>query len=160
VDIARRRFTFLDDSRATIEVALGDARLSLQREAPQQFDVLAVDAFSSDAIPVHLITTEAIAVYLRHLQADGVFAFHVTNRYLKLAPVVEQLARAHGLHATLVSDSPGATDFRYASDWVLVSRRDDLAGDERIGPAATRIEAVPGLRLWTDDYNNLLDILK
>ena len=76
---------------------LGDARLPLEREPPQNFDVLAIDAFSSDAIPVHLITSEAVAIYKRHMKPDGVIAFHVTNRFLDLVPVVEALARAHGL---------------------------------------------------------------
>ncbi len=76
----------------------------MEREAPQGFDVLAIDAFSSDAIPVHLITREALSVYLRHMKPGGIIAFHVTNRYLDLAPVVQQLAAAAGLHAVLVAD--------------------------------------------------------
>jgi hypothetical protein len=94
--IANRDFTFLRDSDATIETPLGDARLKLEREAPQQFDVLAVDAFSSDAIPVHLITSEAVAIYKRHIKPGGVIAFHVTNRFLNLIPVVDALGRPTG----------------------------------------------------------------
>ena len=93
--IAQRDFTYLQDSDATIELVLGDARLSLEREPPQQFDVLVIDAFSSDAIPVHLITAEALGVYLRHMKPGGVIAFHVTNRFLNLVPVVAGLADAH-----------------------------------------------------------------
>ncbi len=96
--IAERDFSFLHDSEATIEVVLGDARLSLEREPSQQFDVLVIDAFSSDAIPVHLITSQALGIYRRHMKPGGVIAFHVTNRFLNLVPVVEGLARAHQLH--------------------------------------------------------------
>src|SRR5206468_11880817 len=91
ITIAKRDFTFLADSAATIETPLGDARLKLEREPPQNFDVLAIDAFSSDAIPVHLITSEALALYKRHVRSGGVIAFHVTNRFLDLVPVVEAL---------------------------------------------------------------------
>ncbi len=104
IGIARRDFTFLAKSDATIQIVLGDARLSLEREAPQGFDVLAIDAFSSDAIPVHLITIEALTIYRSHMKPGGIIAFHVTNRYLNLVPVVAQLAEAAGLHAVLVAD--------------------------------------------------------
>jgi hypothetical protein len=126
---------------------------------PQAFDLLAVDAFSGDAIPVHLLTQEAVAVYLRHLKPDGVMAFHVTNHFLKLAPVVKRLADANGLGTALIADEHD-TDIVYKSDWVLVTRnrgwleRDDIAG------AATSIDEIPRLRLWTDDFNNLVQVLK
>src|SRR5207248_4401523 len=93
VELARSEFTFLKDSPAKVEVALGDARLSLERERPQNFDVLALDAFSSDAIPVHLLTVEAFKTYLRHLKPGGVLAVHISNRYLDLVPVVQQAGR-------------------------------------------------------------------
>jgi spermidine synthase len=92
IDIARRKFSFLSDSGARIEIVLGNARLNMEREPAQDYDVLAIDAFSSDSIPVHLITREAMAVYLRHIKPGGVIAFHVTNRFLQLAPVVKELA--------------------------------------------------------------------
>ncbi len=95
ITVAQRDFTYLRDSDATIELQLGDARLSLEREPAQQFDVLAIDAFSSDAIPVHLITSEALAIYRRHMKPGGIIAFHVTNRFLNLVPVVEGLAARH-----------------------------------------------------------------
>ena len=95
MQIALQEFTYLADSKAKIELALGDARLTLEREEPQDFDVL-VDAFSSDAIPVHLITREALAVYLRHVKPDGIVAFHVSNRFLDLVPVVARLAKENG----------------------------------------------------------------
>jgi len=159
--IAQRDFTYLSDSDATIELALGDARLSLEREPPQQFDVLAVDAFSSDAIPVHLITYEALAVYLRHMKPDGIVAFHVTNRFLDLIPVVEALARAHGLAAVHVPDeAEGEDGIGSRSDWVLLAK--DPARLERppIAEATEPIAARPDWRLWTDDFNNLVQVLR
>ena len=163
VSLAKQEFTFLADSAAQVEVALGDARLSLEREAPQNFDVLAVDAFSSDAIPVHLITKEALGIYLKHVKSDGIVAFHVSNRFLHLIPVVARLAKEQGAHAVLVNDDPDDEDesLRSRSDWVLVSR--DRAALERpalVEGGATEAEDRPEWRTWTDDYSNLIQILK
>ena len=163
MEIARTQFTYLGDSAAKIELALGDARLTLEREPPQNFDVLAVDAFSSDAIPVHLITREALGTYLRHMKPDGIVAFHVSNRFLDLIPVVARLAREQGAHAVLVRDDPDEEEDhrRSRSDWVLVSR--DPAALQReamVEREATEAEDRPEWRTWTDDYSNLIQILK
>jgi len=159
VDVARREFSFLGDSAATIEIALGDARLSLAGEPPQAFDLLAVDAFSGDAIPVHLLTQEAMAIYLRHLKPDGVMAFHVTNHFLNLAPVVKQIADANGLGSALIADT-GETDIVFKSDWVLVTRNRAWLQRDDIAPSTSPIEDIPRLRPWTDDFNNLFQILQ
>jgi hypothetical protein len=163
LEIARRDFTFLGDSPATIEVALGDARLSLEREQPQGFDVLAVDAFSSDAIPVHLITREALGIFLKHVKPDGIVAFHVSNRFLDLIPVVARIAREQGAHAVLVRDDPEDEDnsLRSRTDWVLVSRDEKAlqAGNIVEGGGAPADDR-PEWRTWTDDYSNLVQILK
>ncbi len=159
IDIARREFTYLGDSAAKTETVLGDARLNMEREAPQNYDVLAIDAFSSDSIPVHLITREAMAVYLRHMKPDGVIAFHVTNRFLKLAPVVKRIADEHGLHTALIVDEAEDTDLS-RTDWVLVTRNPALLTRAAIADFAAEIEDIPGLRVWTDDFNNLFQILK
>ncbi len=95
--LARHWFTFLHDSTAQTDVVLGDARLSLAAEAPQHFNVIVVDAFSGDAIPVHLLTREALALYRRHLQPDGIIAFHVSNQYVDLEPVIAGIASDAGL---------------------------------------------------------------
>jgi SAM-dependent methyltransferase len=159
ITIARRDFTFLGDSEATIETPLGDARLKLEREPPQRFDVLAVDAFSSDAIPLHLITSEAVAIYKRHLAPGGVIAFHVTNRFLDLIPVVEALAGANGLLSIHIADNgEGAGAAR--SEWVLLSEDAALLARPELAEFAQPIEAHRDRRLWTDDYNNLIQVLK
>ena len=159
VTVAKREFTFLPDSGARIEVALGDARLNLEREKPNGFDVLAVDAFSSDAIPVHLITREALGLYLRHLKPDGIVAFHVSNRFLDLVPVVARLASEHGVHAVLVDEE--SDEDRTTSTWVLVSRdAKALERPEIVDAGATEPETRDDWRTWTDDYSNLVQILK
>jgi hypothetical protein len=159
IEIAQTEFSFLGDSKAIIETSLGDARLSLEREAPQNFDVLVVDAFSSDSIPVHLITKEAMAVYLKHVTLAGAIVFHVTNRFLKLAPVVRQIADSHGLHAALITDDAKLTELA-KSDWVIVTREKTLVQTATIARKASAIEDIPGLRPWSDDFNNLFQILK
>jgi spermidine synthase len=162
VQVAQSEFTYLIDTPATVELVLGDARLSMEREAPQQFDVLAVDAFSGDAIPVHLITREALGAYLRHMKPDGVVAFHVSNRFLDLVPVVARLAKEHGAHAVLVNDEPDEGDeLKSKSDWVLVSRDPEALAHPRIQDAGAVAAADrPEWRTWTDDYSNLIQILK
>jgi hypothetical protein len=157
--ISNTEFTYLRDSEATIETPLGDARLNLERETAQGFDLLAIDAFSSDSIPVHLLTYEALTVYRRHMKPGGIIAFHVTNRYLDLIPVVERLAAAQRLHAVLIADEgEGALGSR--SDWVLVSDSAASLAVPQIAAAAKPIEERPGLPVWTDDFNNIVQVLK
>ncbi len=160
IDIANHYFYYLTESKAKVETALGDARLVLEREQPQQFDVLAVDAFSSDAIPTHLITREALQVFLKHIKPDGAVAFHVTNRYLRLAPVVKQLAEEAGYEAVLIADD--AEDDKYLSrtDWVIVTKNREFIDDPDVKAKRVAIEPIPGMRTWTDDFNNLFQILK
>ena len=157
IEIAQREFSFLKDSDATIELPLGDARLKLEREAPQGFDVLAIDAFSSDAIPVHLITREAVEVYLKHMKPEGVIAFHVTNRYLDLVPVVEGIANELGLALLWMSDEGGDL-LGNSSSWVLLAK--DQAHLAGLADAATSFEPRRDWRVWTDDFNNILQVLK
>jgi len=166
VEIARRDFTYLSDSKARIDVALGDARLSMEREladgSAMPFDVIAVDAFSSDSIPVHLITREALAVYLRHLRPDGIVAFHVSNRFLLLAPVVLQLATDAGVTAVDVVDEiedSEHSDFD-SSEWVLVTRNQAFLAQDEVRRRASQITPIAGLPMWTDQFNNLFKILK
>ena len=159
IDIANREFSYLHNSKATIETALGDARLSLEKEAPNGFDVLVIDAFSGDSIPVHLITREALAVYRRHMKPDGVIAFHVSNRFLALAPVVRKLAEDAGMHAVLVADAkPDAPLLK--TDWVLVAANEQTLQRPAIAEVATKPPVIEGLETWTDDRNNLFRILK
>ncbi len=158
--IARTQFRFLADCMAANEVVLGDARLSLEREQSKQFDVLAVDAFSGDAIPVHLLTRQAFALYWRHLKPDGVLAVHVSNKYLSLAPGVALAAAESGKQAMLVSIDEDDEKEIASSDWVLVSSRPGFFEQPEIKGADSKISPIPGLRTWTDDYSNLYKILR
>ncbi len=159
--LARSHFGYLNASAASLEFALGDARLSLERELaqgkPQKFDVLAIDAFSSDSIPVHLITREAIRLYMQHLAPTGVLAIHISNRFLDLKPVLANIAREDGLQVRLVSDTP--PDPASMTDWVLIAATPDAFNAENLS-VAEAIEPTPGFSLWTDQFNNLLDVLK
>jgi hypothetical protein len=138
---------------------MGDARLSLEREPPENFDVLAVDAFSSDAIPVHLLTREAFLLYFRHLKPEGVLAVHVSNKHLNLTPVVKLAAASLGKDARMVDTEDEENDV-FGSTWVLVT---SSAGffDGPLMRAAGQTVPLPGkMRMWTDDYSNLFQILK
>ena len=162
VTIAKRDFSYLGESPANIEIAIGDARLNLEREPRQEFDVLAVDAFSSDSIPVHLITDEAVAIYMKHMKADGVVAFHVSNRFLDLKPVLEKIAQKQGLHVAWVHEDKAGEDgaSRTTSDWVLLAKNKTFLLRDPIVDATFVIDPQPGWRLWTDDFNNLFQVLK
>jgi SAM-dependent methyltransferase len=157
--LARTWFTALPGCQARAEVVLGDARLSLEAEPPQGYDLLAVDAFSSDAIPVHLLTMEAFDAYARHLKPGAVLAVHISNRYLDLAPVLKREAEARGWQARLVSDEEDTETGVYRSDWVLISSRDAIFQAEGLKDAAA-LEDNPKVRRWTDDFSNLYRILK
>src|SRR5579863_7559946 len=159
--IARTQFRFLPNCMAIdCSVVLGDARLSLEREPSRQFDVLAVDAFSGDAIPVHLLTRQAYQLYWRHLKPDGVLAVHVSNKYLNLGPVVALSAAEDGKQAMIVSLEAEDDKEIAASDWVLVSSRQGFFEQQEIKSADDKITPIPGLRTWTDDYSNLYKILR
>ena len=160
VQVARSEFTFLQDSKARVEVALGDARLSLAREPDQHFDILVVDAFSSDSIPVHLLTREAFDLYFRHLKPAGMLAVHVTNKYLALAPVVHRIATALGKCDALIEGPGDRAMATFPSTWVLLSGQTDILEQPPIRSAAKPVEDRPHLRVWTDDYSNLFRILK
>ena len=157
--VGARVYAKIAGSQQMREVVLGDGRLSLEREAPQNFDLLAIDAFSSDAIPVHLITAEALDIYRRHMKPGGVIAFHVTNRFLDLVPVVKALADHAGLHAVWVrDDGEGALASR--SDWILLSDEDTVLDAPRVAEVSSEFVEHPEWRLWTDDFNNLVQVLK
>jgi hypothetical protein len=111
-------------------------------------------------VPVHLLTVEAMDAYLRHMRPDGVIAFHVTNRFLALAPVIARVAEARGLHAVLVHDLAEQSDWLHRTDWVLVARDPQALAREPIRSAAVPIATEPGQKPWTDDFNNLLGALK
>lgn len=158
--LARKYFTYLEDSKAKIEVALGDARLSMKRQDPQDYDVLVVDAFSSDAVPVHLLTAEAMEIYLKHLSKDGVLAFHISTMHLDLHSVVWKLADYFGLETAWIESFEDEEEGALASDWILLSRNRDFVDSEAVQKAASPPKSRrKEVDLWTDDHINLLEIL-
>ena len=158
--IAQNLFTYLRDSAAQLTIADGDARTSLTREAPQRFDVLAVDAFSGDAIPLHLLTTEAISLYKKHLAPDGIIAIHVSNQYLNLAPEIAQLAIASNMQSRLIERPGDDATGAYRSTWVLLSNSPTFFNRPEVAAVAQETPTTPRLRPWTDDYSSLLPILQ
>jgi hypothetical protein len=163
--LATTTFTYLPNCEGEVTVVLGDARLSMERELQhgevQGFDVLALDAFSGDAIPVHLLTQEAFELYLRHLRPDGVIAVHISNRYLELEPVVWAIADRLGLQTALIEASGDDDLSTDASSWVLVSADAGFLALDPIAEATTETEPEDRRTLlWTDTYSNLFRILK
>jgi hypothetical protein len=160
LDLARRQFSYLTDSAANIVPVLGDGRLMLEREAPQAFDLLAMDAFSGDSIPTHLLTLEAFDAYLRHLRPDGLLAVHITNTYLDLRPVMASAAQHVGKRALLLELRRGHGDpFCRRSKWVVFVTPAQAAALPAALQGAEVLQPRPGFRPWTDTFSNLFDIL-
>ena len=158
-DLARTQFTYLRDTPARTEIVLGDARLSLEREPPQNFDLLVMDAFSGDSIPVHLVTREAFRTYFRHLKPDGILAVHISNLHLDLRPVVERASSSLGKIALLYKYGKRKSDFLCDDcQWVLVV--DPMVRDRLRAFGGEVLEANAGFREWTDDYSTMRRILR
>jgi hypothetical protein len=164
IEVARREFTFLNDVPGQVEIVLGDGRLSLEAEPPRGYDVLAIDAFSSDSIPMHLVTREAMNTYIKHLKPDGAIVFQATNRFVDIVPVVGRLALQAGMSAMLVSDwsrrDSGRDYWTYPTQQIIVTRNTRLLQTESLREAAMRIPDEPNFPIFTDDYASLLRILK
>ncbi len=160
--LATSTFTYLKDSKAKTELVMGDARLSMEREAGQQYDVIVLDAFSSDAIPVHLLTLEAFDHYQRHLKPDGAIVVHVSNRYLDLHPVVYRIADKIGFPAITIDDNDTAYEEAgfYGSDWIIMTRNQVLLQQPLIRDVtAEAVEFPARIMYWTDERSDLLSIM-
>jgi SAM-dependent methyltransferase len=158
--LARQWFTFLHDSPAKIDVVLGDARLSLAEEPPQNFNVIVIDAFSGDAIPVHLLTREALELYRRHLAPDGLVVFHVSNQYIDLEPVIAEIAANAGLHAVSVHSHGDEQNGLYFSNWIVVTANQAFLGQPEVFNNGFPTHRRSDLRLWTDNYSSVFPLLK
>jgi len=159
VDMAKRYFTFLADSPARVEVQIGDGRRGLQAEA-RRFDVLVVDAFSGDSIPIHLLTREALMLYGERIKPRGVIALHVSNRHLDLRPVIGRLAAELGLQLAYVEERESDSEpDKAASNWVLLARDRSILELPAIKEAAMKLPASNRWPLWTDDYSNILQVI-
>ena len=162
--IAREYFTYLEDTPADVEIVLGDGRVELARREGLDLDVLVVDAFVGDAIPVHLLTREAFAIYDRHLAPDGILVVHVSNLHFDLKPVVRAQAEAMGAVAVVVESEPDERKHLYTTDWVLVTRNAELLADPEFQSHWAPRVAEEGEDLaaseWTDDHPRLFDALR
>ena len=158
VRIAREQFWYLSDSKAKVDVVTGDGRLNMERDPPQNFDLISVDAFSSGSIPIHLLTREALQAYRRHLAPGGVIVYNVTNRFVNLAPLLKLVAEAEGMKALLINDDPSEVKYS-GTAYVLVTDSAKLLADKRF-EVADEIEPIPGLTAWTDGFNNLFKVVR
>ena len=156
--IARDQFTYLSDARGKVDIVIGDGRLSLEREPNQHYDLLVVDAFSGDSIPIHLLTRQAMELYFSHLKTTGILAIHISNRYLDLAPVVERLSRSFDKYNVLIENPGNENRGIFRSQWVLITSEPLLSTN--ILTVAKKIPTNSNLRIWTDDYSNLFQILR
>lgn len=157
--IAENLFTYLRDSAAELSFVAGDGRIALTREPPQHYDVLAIDAFTGDAIPVHLLTRQAMRVYRGQLAPDGILAFHVSNQYVDLGPEIGLLADAAGMQARVVDTPSNDARGEYRATWVLVTDDDAFFSQPALSTSLP-VHRQPGLLAWTDDYSSLLPILQ
>lgn len=160
IPIARNVFTYIRESPARIDIVEGDARNSLAHEDPQHFDVLAIDAFSGDAIPIHLLTREALALYRRHLTPGGILAFHISNRHVDLEPPIAALAASAGMQCRHVYSAGTESPGEYSSTWMLVTDDAQFFLQPELVAHAFFPDVKPGLRVWTDDYSALLPVLR
>jgi hypothetical protein len=159
--IANTEFTFLRDNPARTEIAMGDARLSMEREPPQRFDLLVMDAFSGDSIPVHLVTREAFELYFRHVKPSGIVAVHISNKYLDLQPVIERAVVALRKVALVIETNEDDAGNCFGTTWVLVTSDPKVLARAEFDTAdSAPPRGKPDVRLWTDDYSNLFRILK
>jgi SAM-dependent methyltransferase len=158
-----RYFTFLRDAKADIRVVLGDGRLKLAEAPDSSFDLFVLDAFSSDSVPVHLLTREAVELYLRKLSPGGLMAFHISNRYLDLRPVISGNARSLGLPGLSQSyavSQAAARDGAASSIWILVARNRAALGTLVDDPRWKRLDTRPGQPVWTDEFSNILSVVR
>jgi len=159
IDVAKKNFTFLSKSPAQMEYVLGDARLQLEQEPAQKFDVLVIDAFSGDSVPIHLLTKEAFSQYFRHLKPDGVLALHITNRFLNLNPVVKTAADAFDQDIKVVTYIASEDKEGYRSEWALITKDQAFFKHAQLVNAKD-IPEPKNFKLWKDDYSSLISILK
>lgn len=166
-DIAEKPFSYLAKSDAKVEVVMGDGRLSMENEPPQNFDILIMDAFSSDAVPVHLLTKEAFEIYVRHLKPDGAILVNISNRYLDLRPVVENAAKEFGFQTHHINSEDGGGEeegetawWLYGSSWMILSKNSEFMNRGALRDAASPPLTGPNtIPLWTDDYASMFEIL-
>lgn len=160
LEVANTQFTYLKDTAAKVETALGDGRLLLESEGKQEFDMLVMDAFSGDSVPVHLITKEAFATYFRHLKPDGILAVNISNAYLDLEPVMERAANAFDRVALVYHYTPDDETFCFGCSWTLIMKQETANAHPELLRDVKILKQERSFRIWTDDFSNMFSILK
>jgi len=158
--IAQHLFTYMRDSGAQVTVVDGDARASLAQEQPQNFDVLVVDAFSGDAIPLHLLTTQAVELYKRHLAPGGILAFHISNQHVDLEPEIALLGKAAGMDVRRVSSIENPARGEFTATWMLMTENPGFFRQPDVASRVRQPREDARVRVWTDDYSSLLPLLR
>lgn len=162
--LSDKYFTYRQDTPAEVDVVLGDARINMEQELaagnPQQFDVLAVDAFSSDSIPMHLLTRECVELYRKHLKPDGLLCIHISNRLLDLSGVVDGIAKAVGCECVFIASDNDSDLGVNISTWGIITTNEDFLNDPEVQEAIVpELPTRPPL-VWTDDYGSLWQVLE
>jgi hypothetical protein len=168
--LAKEEFSYLEDSHAPWDIVLGDARLALESELVETdgrgrgYDLLVLDAFAGDALPVHLLTREAFDLYLRHLDPEGILAINISNRYLDLSPVIWGVAASHGIDAVLIENWDDPEQGIYDAWWMVMTRNRSWFENAEVEEAIYEVpdndtRKFDHIRLWTDDYSNLFQLL-
>jgi hypothetical protein len=153
-------FSFLSECKARWKIILGDARLTMEKAPPHSYGIIILDAFSSDAIPVHLLTKEAVNLYFSKLRKDGVLLIHISNKYVNLAPVLAKLADESGLAGRICEDEEDDEIGKYGTTWVLLARKETDFGGLSRSNAWKKIESRETVNVWTDDFSNILSVFK
>ena len=160
-ELAKTRFSFLADCKGDTDVVLGDGRIAMEREEPQQFDVLVLDAFSGDAVPMHLLTEEAFMIYRKHMKPNGVIVTNISNKYVDLVPVFRRVADRFDYETRRFVAEMDVESFQASSQWFALSNNERFLNDSVVMAAATGLpEQYAQIPLWTDHYNNLFQVLK
>lgn len=161
--IAKKYFSYLDDSPAAIDIVVNDGRIALshllQQKRFENYDVIAIDAFNGDAIPIHLLTVEAINIYLAHLTPKGILAFHISSRYVDLFPPLQAISTELGLFAYSAYNEKDENNWGSSSEWVLITR-DPSLGYFLYQKNALQFKPQRLATVWTDDFNYLLSVIK
>jgi len=160
IRLARSQFSYLEESEASTKVVKGDARLSLEEEKSQQFDVLVMDVFRGDAVPVHLLTKQAFGLYLRHLKRDGVLAVNISNRHLDLWPLINALAQEFDLETAVITSPSKSSEGLTTARWALLSRTGKFINSPVVQEETDEVDESRTVRLWTDNYSSLFSVLR
>ncbi|MDA7925014.1 fused MFS/spermidine synthase [Mariniblastus sp.] len=163
ISIANKTFSYLESCKGKVETTLADARIAMEREENQKYDLIVLDAFSGDGIPAHLLTTEAFDVYKKHLTPNGIVAVHISNRYLNLFPVVAGTAGHHNLEMVYIEHIPDDNSGmeEASSDWILLTNNQDFIEDEEVQELSQDPRQWYESPIkWTDQYSNLIEVMK